>query len=164
MSNLWQRAITGAIFVAVIVGAIIFSALVLTSPSDTAGTANIDFVIFPPRWMVAENTFRPPWYHRNVMSEYMGLINGTYDAKSKGFLPGGGSLHNCMSAHGPDLDAFQKASQATLEPERYQDTMAFMFESRYIMQPTRYAFETEQLQDNYTECWQGLEKRFDHSV
>lgn len=137
---------------------------VLTSPSDTAGTANIDFVIFPPRWMVAENTFRPPWYHRNVMSEYMGLIDGTYDAKSKGFLPGGGSLHNCMSAHGPDLDTFQKASQTTLEPERYQDTMAFMFESRYVMQPTRYALETEQLQDNYTECWQGLEKRFDHSV
>lgn len=131
---------------------------VLTSPSEIAGTANIDFVIFPERWMVAENTFRPPWYHRNVMSEYMGLIYGQYDAKEEGFAPGGGSLHNCMSAHGPDADAFEKASNAELKPQKYSDTLAFMFESRFVIRPTRYAMETNALQKDYYECWQGLKK------
>lgn len=131
---------------------------VLTSPSEIAGTANIDFVIFPERWMVAENTFRPPWYHRNVMSEYMGLIYGQYDAKEEGFAPGGGSLHNCMSAHGPDADAFEKASAAELKPQKYSDTLAFMFESRFVIRPTRYAMETDALQKDYFECWQGLKK------
>ena len=133
---------------------------VLTSPSDTAGVANCDFVIFPPRWMVAENTFRPPWYHRNIMSEFMGLIYGVYDAKEEGFVPGGGSLHNCMSAHGPDRDAFDKASNATLKPARYEDTMAFMFESRYVIQPTRFALECPQRQQDYVQCWQGLDSNF----
>jgi homogentisate 1,2-dioxygenase len=132
---------------------------VLTSPSEIAGTANIDFVIFPERWMVAENTFRPPWYHRNVMSEYMGLIYGQYDAKEEGFVPGGGSLHNCMSAHGPDVDAFEKAMNAELKPQKYSDTLAFMFESRFVIRPTRFAMETETLQKDYYECWQGLKKR-----
>jgi len=109
---------------------------VLTSPSDTAGVANIDFVIFPPRWMVAENTFRPPWYHRNIMSEFMGLIEGTYDAKEAGFVPGGSSLHNCMSPHGPEAAVFEKASNAELKPHRYENTLAFMLESRYVIQPT----------------------------
>jgi len=132
---------------------------VLTSPSETEGTANVDFVIFPPRWMVAENTFRPPWYHRNVMSEYMGLIHGQYDAKEEGFVAGGGSLHNCMSAHGPDLDAFEKATNAELKPQKIDNTLAFMFESRYIIRPTRFAMETDALQKDYFECWQGLRKR-----
>jgi len=132
---------------------------VLTSPSEIAGTANVDFVIFPPRWMVAENTFRPPWYHRNVMSEYMGLIHGQYDAKEEGFVPGGGSLHNCMSAHGPDLDAFEKATNAKLKPQKIDNTLAFMFESRYIIRPTPFAMETDALQKDYFECWQGLRKR-----
>ena len=134
---------------------------VLSSPSDTVGTANVDFVIFPPRWLVMENTFRPPWYHRNVMSEYMGLIYGEYDAKTGGgFVPGGASLHNCMSAHGPDADAFLKASRARPEPQRLDDTMAFMFESRYLIQPTRFALEAPALQSDYRECWQGLVKHF----
>lgn len=133
---------------------------VLTSPSDTPGVANIDFVIFPPRWMVAEDTFRPPWYHRNVMSEYMGLIEGTYDAKEKGFVPGGSSLHNCMSPHGPEAAAFEKASQAELQPERYRDTMAFMLESRYIIQPTRWALDTQLRQRDYIACWDGIKKNF----
>lgn len=133
---------------------------VLTSPSGEAGVANCDFVIFPDRWLVAEDTFRPPWYHRNIMSEYMGLIYGAYDAKEEGFVPGGGSLHNQMSAHGPDLDAFQKASQAELKPHKLEGTMAFMFESRYIIRPTRYAMETSQLQHEYSEVWQGLTKNF----
>lgn len=133
---------------------------VLTSPSEIAGTANIDFVIFPSRWMVAENTFRPPWYHRNVMSEYMGLIYGVYDAKEEGFVPGGGSLHNCMSAHGPDVEAFEKASEAELKPQKYDDTLAFMFESRYVIRSTKFAMETDALQKNYFECWQGLKKNF----
>ena len=134
---------------------------VLTSPTDTAGLANIDFVIFPPRWMVAEHTFRPPYFHRNVMSEYMGLILGKYDAKEEGFVPGGASLHNCMSGHGPDAETFAAASSATLAPQRYRDTLAFMFETRFVLRPTRFATETEHLQRQYSDCWQGLARNFD---
>lgn len=133
---------------------------VLTSPTDTPGTANCDFVIFPSRWMVAEHTFRPPYFHRNVMNEYMGLIFGQYDAKEMGFVPGGGSLHNCMSAHGPDADTFEKASQAELTPQQYENTLAFMFESCAVIRPTQFAMETAALQCNYFECWQGLKKHF----
>lgn len=133
---------------------------VLSSPSDTAGVANIDFVIFPPRWMVAEDTFRPPWYHRNVMSEFMGLIEGTYDAKEVGFVPGASSLHNCMSAHGPEAAVFEKASDAELKPERYSDTMAFMLESRYLIQPSYWAMNTDLRQQDYARCWDGLRKQF----
>lgn len=133
---------------------------VLTSPSAEIGTANVDFVIFPDRWLVAENTFRPPWYHRNVMSEYMGLIYGQYDAKEEGFTAGGGSLHNQMSAHGPDLDAFEKASSAELKPQKLSGTLAFMFESRYVIRPTRFAMETDALQPEYFEVWQKLKKNF----
>lgn len=133
---------------------------VLTSPSGEPGVANCDFAIFPERWLVAENTFRPPWYHRNVMSEYMGLCYGQYDAKEEGFIPGGGSLHNCMSAHGPDLDAFEKASNADLAPQKLSGTMAFMFESRYLIRPTKFAMETELLQRDYFEVWQKLQKNF----
>ncbi|MBX2832955.1 MAG: homogentisate 1,2-dioxygenase [Rhodospirillales bacterium] len=134
---------------------------VLTAPSDEAGTANVDFVIFPPRWMVAEHTFRPPWYHRNIMSEFMGLICGQYDAKEKGFVPGGMSLHNMMLAHGPDAFGFEKASNAELGPQKLEGTMAFMFETRFPQQLTKFAAELETLQDDYLECWSGLERRFD---
>ncbi|MEO8043101.1 MAG: homogentisate 1,2-dioxygenase [Acidobacteriota bacterium] len=133
---------------------------VLTSPSGEAGVANCDFVIFPDRWLVAEDTFRPPWYHRNTMSEYMGLIYGQYDAKEEGFVPGGGSLHNQMSAHGPDLDAFEKASNADLKPQKLSGTLAFMFESRYIIRPTKFALDCAELQHEYSEVWQGLKKNF----
>ncbi len=134
---------------------------VLTSQSDTHGTANADFVIFPPRWLVMEDTFRPPWYHRNVMSEFMGLIYGDYDAKpGGGFVPGGSSLHNCMSAHGPDSDGYAKAAAAELSPQKLDDSMAFMFESRYLIQPTRFAMECGSLQSDYGEYWQGLRKNF----
>ena len=133
---------------------------VMTSPSGEPGVANCDFVIFPDRWLVGEDTFRPPWYHRNVMSEYMGLIYGQYDAKEEGFVPGGGSLHNQMSAHGPDLDAFEKASNAELKPQKLSGTMAFMFESRYIIRPTKFAMECAELQHEYSEVWQGLKKNF----
>jgi len=133
---------------------------VLTSPSDTPGTANVDFVIFPPRWIVAEHTFRPPWFHRNVMSEFMGLIHGVYDAKAEGFAPGGASLHNCMSGHGPDAATFDKASKVALAPHKIEDTLAFMFESRYVIRPTRFALETPQLQKDYLDCWKGLTKHF----
>ena len=133
---------------------------VLTSPSDTPGTANVDFVIFPPRWMVAEDTFRAPWYHRNVMSEFMGLIYGVYDAKPEGFVPGGASLHNCMSAHGPDEPAFEGSSNTNLAPVKQRETMAFMFESRYVIQPTGYALKAAQRQQHYVDCWQKLKKHF----
>jgi homogentisate 1,2-dioxygenase len=136
--------------------------LVLQSPSDTAGVDNIDFVIFPPRWLVMEESFRPPWFHRNVASEFMGLIHGAYDAKPEGFVPGGTSLHNCMSGHGPDAETFAKASVAdTAKPYHVTDTMAFMFETRWVIQPTRFALEAAQLQADYLECWKGLKKHFD---
>jgi homogentisate 1,2-dioxygenase len=131
---------------------------VLTSPSDTAGTANIDFVIFPPRWMVAEDTFRPPWFHRNIMSEFMGLIHGAYDAKAGGFAPGGGSLHNCMSGHGPDAESYRQAISAELAPHKIEETMAFMFESRHVLRPTAWASGTPLLQPDYDKCWNGFEK------
>lgn len=133
---------------------------VLTSPSDTPGTANCDFAIFPPRWMVAQDTFRPPYFHRNIMNEYMGLIYGVYDAKAEGFAPGGGSLHNCMSGHGPDAQTFESASSAKLEPKYIGDTLAFMFESRSFIRPTRFALQTPALQRDYWRCWNGLEKHF----
>ncbi|NOJ77703.1 homogentisate 1,2-dioxygenase [Myxococcus xanthus] len=131
---------------------------VLTSPSEVPGTANCDFVIFPPRWMVAEHTFRPPWFHRNVMSEFMGLVHGVYDAKAGGFAPGGGSLHNCMSGHGPDRTSYEQAIQADLKPHKIKDTLAFMFESRWVIRPTRFAMESPALQQDYDACWAGFQK------
>jgi homogentisate 1,2-dioxygenase len=133
---------------------------VLTSPSEIPGTANCDFVVFPPRWLVAEHTFRPPWFHRNFMNEFMGLIFGEYDAKAEGFVPGGCSLHNCMSGHGPDASTYEKASTAELKPQYLGDTLAFMFETRFICSPTKYAMDTAELQHDYFECWQGLKKNF----
>lgn len=133
---------------------------VLTSPSGQAGVANIDFVIFPPRWSVAEHTFRPPYFHRNVMSEFMGLIRGVYDAKEGGgFTPGGCSLHNCMSAHGPDNATLQKGMHAEQKPARLENTLAFMFESKFIMRPTASAMKTG-LQDDYQQCWKDLPRMF----
>jgi homogentisate 1,2-dioxygenase len=133
---------------------------VMTAPSELAGTANCDFVIFPPRWLVAEHTFRPPWFHRNVMNEFMGLVYGVYDAKAEGFVPGGMSLHNCMAAHGPDLATFEKASSAELKPQKIADTLAFMFETRFPIRPTRFALESPTLQRDYDACWRGLPKLF----
>jgi len=133
---------------------------VLTSPSDTPGWANLDFVIFPPRWMVAEDTFRPPWYHRNVMSEFMGLVLGQYDAKPEGFKPGGASLHNSMVPHGPDTEAFDKASHAPLQPHKLDATLAFMFETRWPLRPTAWALRDAALETTYADCWQGLKDTF----
>ena len=133
---------------------------VLTSPSGQPGVANCDFVIFPPRWLVAEDTFRPPWFHRNVMSELMGLVRGVYDGKSDGFLPGGISLHNCMSAHGPDAATWEKATNARLKPHKVEDTLAFMWESRYVFRPTAFALKAKTLQKNYDKVWGGLKKNF----
>ncbi|UCO96829.1 homogentisate 1,2-dioxygenase [Metapseudomonas lalkuanensis] len=134
---------------------------VLTSPSDTHGQANVDFVIFPPRWMVAESTFRPPWFHRNLMNEFMGLIQGAYDAKAEGFAPGGASLHNCMSAHGPDNATTTAAIAADLKPHKIDNTMAFMFETSRVLRPSQFALECPQLQSDYDACWAGMAKTFD---
>ncbi|RST55979.1 homogentisate 1,2-dioxygenase [Variovorax sp. MHTC-1] len=133
---------------------------VLTSPSDTPGTANCDFVIFPPRWLVMEDTFRPPWYHRNLMSEFMGLVYGEYDAKPGGFKPGGASLHNAMVPHGPDEEAFEKASHADLKPQKLDNTLAFMFESRLRFIPTAWALQSPALDTDYADCWAGLKDQF----
>jgi homogentisate 1,2-dioxygenase len=134
---------------------------VLTAPTGEAGTANIDFVIFPERWLVAEHSFRPPWYHMNIMSEFMGLLYGQYDAKEEGFVPGGFSLHNMMLPHGPDKAAFDKASQTDLKPVKLTNTMAFMWETRFPQQLTRYAATLATIQHDYADCWQGLTKMFD---
>jgi homogentisate 1,2-dioxygenase len=138
--------------------------LVLHAPSDTPGVDTLDFVIFPPRWLAGEDTFRPPWFHRNVASEFMGLIHGAYDAKAEGFVPGGASLHNCMSGHGPDAATFEKASNAdTSRPHKVTDTMAFMFETRNPIVATGQALNSPQLQANYQDCWAGIQHRFDPS-
>ncbi|CAN5178203.1 homogentisate 1,2-dioxygenase [soil metagenome] len=131
---------------------------VLTAPTDTPGTANCDFVIFPSRWMVAEDTFRPPWFHRNIMSEFMGLIHGAYDAKAGGFAPGGASLHNCMSGHGPDQASYAAAIRAELAPHKIENSLAFMFESRFVFRPTRFALGTPLCQRDYDDCWSGFVK------
>ncbi len=133
---------------------------VLTSPSQLPGTSNFDFAIFPPRWMVAEHTFRPPWFHRNFMNEFMGLVSGEYDSKAEGFLPGGASLHNCMSGHGPDAETFEKASSGNLAPQYLDAGLAFMFETRFICRPTSYAMSISELQHEYYICWQDLKKHF----
>lgn len=136
---------------------------VLTSPSDTPGLAGIDFVVFAPRWLVGEDTFRPPYFHRNVMTEYMGLIEGAYDAKAAGeggFLPGGGSLHNMMSAHGPDRETFDRASAAELRPQKVDDGLAFMFETRWPMTLTAQAARADHLQPGYDDVWSGLQRHF----
>ncbi|GLQ36333.1 homogentisate 1,2-dioxygenase [Amylibacter marinus] len=149
------------------VGAILFDHpdpsifTVLSAPSGQEGTANIDFVLFRDRWMVAEDTFRPPWYHKNIMSELMGNIYGQYDAKPNGFVPGGMSLHNMMLPHGPDQVAFDKASNANLGPEKLENTMSFMFETRFPQHLTKFAAETAPLQDDYIDCWDSIEKKFD---
>jgi homogentisate 1,2-dioxygenase len=133
---------------------------VLTSPTDTPGQANADFVIFPPRWLVGEDTFRPPWYHRNVMSEFMGLVRGVYDAKAEGFLPGGASLHNMWSAHGPDAETYQKASTQELAPQKITDTLAFMFETRWPLVTTDFARHADHLQADYDSVWEGIRREF----
>ena len=133
---------------------------VLTGPTDTPGRANIDFVIFPPRWLVAEDTFRPPWFHRNVMNECMGLVRGVYDAKAEGFTPGGLSLHGMMSAHGPDQATTERAMAATLAPHKIEDTLAFMFETGQVLRPTEFAMACPQLQSDYDACWNGIRKFF----
>ena len=149
------------------VGAILFDHpdpsifTVLTSPSGIEGTANIDFVLFRERWLVAEHSFRPPWYHKNVMSELMGNIYGVYDAKPKGFVPGGMSLHNCMLPHGPDRNAFEGASNVELKPAKLDETMSFMFETRFPQQLTSWAAKEAPLQDDYIDCWTSLDKKFD---
>ena len=149
------------------VGAILFDHpdpsifTVLTAPSGVPGTANIDFVLFRERWMVAENTFRPPWYHKNIMSELMGNIYGQYDAKPQGFVPGGMSLHNMMLPHGPDKNAFEGASNSNLGPEKLENTMSFMFETRFPQHLTEFAAKEAPLQDDYIDCWTDIEKKFD---
>jgi homogentisate 1,2-dioxygenase len=129
---------------------------VLTSPGNVPGRANADFVIFPPRWLVGEDTFRPPWFHRNVMSEAMGLIHGAYDAKAEGFAPGGLSLHNLMSGHGPDVDSWRKASEVELKPVKIEGTLAFMVETCWPYRPTAWALE--RAQPDYDQAWTGFPK------
>ncbi len=136
---------------------------VLTAPSGSPGTANIDFVLFRERWMVAENTFRPPWYHKNIMSELMGNIYGIYDAKPEGFVPGGMSLHNMMLPHGPDKQAFEGASNAKLAAEKLDNTMSFMFETRFPQHLTPFAANEAPLQEDYIDVWADLTKHYDGS-
>jgi len=135
--------------------------LVLHSPSDTPGTSNVDFAIFPPRVLAMQDTFRPPWFHRNIASEFMGLVHGVYDAKADGFVPGGCSLHNCMTGHGPDAATFEKASVAdTSKPDYIENTMAIMFETRAVIRPVTQALDAAHRQMDYPDVWMGLRKQF----
>jgi homogentisate 1,2-dioxygenase len=133
---------------------------VLTSASDSPGVANADFVVFAPRWLVGEDTFRPPWFHRNIMSEFMGLVTGEYDAKAEGFLPGGGSLHNCFSSHGPDAETYRRASAQELQPQKIDDSLAFMFETRWPVVPTAFALAADHRQSGYDKVWADLPRDF----
>jgi homogentisate 1,2-dioxygenase len=133
---------------------------VLTSPTDAPGVANMDFVIFPPRWMVAEDTFRPPWFHRNIMNECMGLIHGAYDGKAGGFEPGGLSLHGMHSAHGPDRVTTERAMESALVPQKLEGTLAFMAETHQVLCPTQHALALPRLQSDYDTVWNGLPKLF----
>ena len=135
--------------------------LVLHSPSDTPGTSSVDFAVFAPRILAMQDTFRPPWFHRNIASEFMGLVHGIYDAKAEGFAPGGCSLHNCMTGHGPDAATFEKASAAdTGRPDYLTDTMAIMFETRAVIRPVAQALESPHRQKDYPDCWMGLKRNF----
>lgn len=133
---------------------------VLTCPSASPGTALCDFVIFPERWMVAENTFRPPYYHRNTMNEYMGNIYGQYDAKEKGFAPGCSSLHLTMTPHGPDSEAFEKGSTVELKPQKYTGTLSFMFESTLLFKVSVRSQDLIKRDDEYYKCWKKLTNNF----
>jgi homogentisate 1,2-dioxygenase len=133
---------------------------VLTAPTALTGTANVDFCVIPDRWSVAQNTFRPPPFHRNVCSEFVGLVQGRYIGKAEGFTPGCASLHNCMSGHGPDNDAFEAGSNAANEPQYFADTLTIVFETQLVIKPTRFALESEILERDYYRHWQGLKKNF----
>ncbi|KAL6199107.1 hypothetical protein ACLB2K_028894 [Fragaria x ananassa] len=135
---------------------------VLTAPTDKPGVALLDFAIFPPRWLVAEHTFRPPYYHRNCMSEFMGLIYGGYEAKADGFLPGGASLHSCMTPHGPDTKTYEAtiARGNDVGPQKISDTMAFMFESCLVPRICSWALESPFIDHDYYQCWIGLRSHF----
>jgi homogentisate 1,2-dioxygenase len=138
---------------------------VLTAQSDDPGQAVCDFVIFPPRWLVMEHTFRPPYYHRNTMTEFMGNIAGTYDAKEKGFIPGAASLHSTMSPHGPEKDVFEKASTVELEPQKVSpDGLAFMFETCFLLKMTPYAMEHDNIDGDYYKCWEGMKNNFRDAI
>lgn len=135
----------------------IFTVLTCRNGIATPGTALADFAIFPPRWAVAEHTFRPPYFHRNCMSEFMGLICGAYEAKKEGFLAGGASLHSLMTPHGPDSATYDQASKVALQPVRVADgTMAFMFETSLMLRISKWAMECGCLQSDYWKAWQGL--------
>lgn len=134
---------------------------VLTSPSERPGQANVDFAIFPPRWNVAEHSFRPPHFHRNIMTEFMGLVRGQHDSKAEGFVPGGASLHNMWGAHGPDLETFDTASSADLVPQKLENSLAFMFETRLPLITTDFAYNAKHRQPDYDSSWSGLQRHFD---
>lgn len=133
---------------------------VLTSESSIPGVANLDFVIFPARWMVAEHSFRPPYFHRNAMSEFMGLIYGQYDAKNEEFAPGGASIHNAWVPHGPDRDTVLQQIDGKTQPEYFDKGLAFMLETCHIWQPTVSAFAHPSRQPHYQQCWQNMPRYF----
>jgi homogentisate 1,2-dioxygenase len=137
---------------------------VMSSMSTRPGVAVLDFVVFQKRFMVAENTFRPPYFHRNTMAEFMGNIYGDYDAKSGGFEPGCSSLHSPMTPHGPETKATEKAMHEDLKPVKYKDTMSFMFESCYLLRIANDAYVTEssvQVDHEYNNCWNDMKIYFD---
>ncbi len=98
------------------------------------------------------------------MSEFMGLITGEYDAKTGGgFKAAGASLHNIMSAHGPDAETHAKASEAELGPKKVGGgSMAFMFESCLMVGVTEWGLKKcKKVQEDYNqESWTPLKAHF----
>ena len=133
---------------------------VLTAPTAIPGTANADFIVFPPRWVVAEHTFNLPAFHRNVSSEFLMLVKGAYHGKAGGFNPGCASLHNCMTGHGPDTASYDKGVNADGKPEFLANTLAVMLETQLVVRPTKHALESQFLQPNYNQSWHDLKKHF----
>jgi homogentisate 1,2-dioxygenase len=135
---------------------------IFTLLSSSEGVA--EMAIFPPRWLVMEDTFRPPWYHRNTMAEFMGLIKGEYDARTDGgFKAGGASLHNIMAGHGPDSNTHQKASNAVLTPQKVgEGSMAFVIESSMLLGLSEWAIKgSGKMQKAYSkQTWGGLQSQF----
>ena len=131
---------------------------VLASPTSIPGTSNMEFGCFPPRWTVAEHTFRPPPFHRNVAVN-SSAMRGNISARATTSVPER-ELHNCMSGHGPDADAHERGRTAELKPQYLEDTLVFLFETQLPIRPTRFARETELLERDYYTHWQGLKKNF----
>lgn len=120
---------------------------VLTAPSNREpGTSVVDFAIIPPRWNMMEDTYWPPYYHRNTMSEFSGPI--VYDQahewhKEHSFKPYGAQLNGTMTAHGPSKEVHQAARESDLKPKKVgmEGLTIFLLETECPMRVQNWAVE-----------------------